>query len=200
MAQAEGACGQGEGQTQAPGGRGHSSTACGRGSPGILLTASAMGPGARGPVSKGLGRAGPLGGAGLRRAPGLAYSLLGDFRLPCLGVPSLPHPVHVCLTLRGIVLPLQGHITGLTGVMEFREDRSNPYVQFEILGTTYSETFGKDMRKVSAGRHGPSSRCRGPAPGGAHAPGRRLRLPTRKCQSAARAVSAQGASHNTRMC
>lgn len=44
---------------------------------------------------------------------------------------------------------LQGHITGLTGVMEFREDSSNPYVQFEILGTTYSETFGKDMRKVS---------------------------------------------------
>lgn len=33
--------------------------------------------------------------------------------------------------------------------MEFREDSSNPYVQFEILGTTYSETFGKDMRKVS---------------------------------------------------
>lgn len=50
---------------------------------------------------------------------------------------------------------LQGHITGLTGVMEFREDRSNPYVQFEILGTTYSETFGKDMRKVS---------CRAPRP------------------------------------
>lgn len=45
---------------------------------------------------------------------------------------------------------LQGHITGLTGVMEFREDSSNPYVQFEILGTTYSETFGKDMRKVSS--------------------------------------------------
>ncbi|XP_073649484.1 glutamate receptor ionotropic, delta-1 isoform X2 [Tursiops truncatus] len=41
----------------------------------------------------------------------------------------------------------KGHITGLTGVMEFREDSSNPYVQFEILGTTYSETFGKDMRK-----------------------------------------------------
>jgi hypothetical protein len=34
--------------------------------------------------------------------------------------------------------------------MEFREDSSNPYVQFEILGTTYSETFGKDMRKVSS--------------------------------------------------
>lgn len=33
--------------------------------------------------------------------------------------------------------------------MEFRVDSSNPYVQFEILGTTYSETFGKDMRKVN---------------------------------------------------
>ncbi|KAM7073985.1 glutamate receptor ionotropic, delta-1 isoform 2-T2 [Molossus nigricans] len=43
----------------------------------------------------------------------------------------------------------KGHITGLTGVMEFREDSSNPYVQFEILGTTYSETFGKDMRKLA---------------------------------------------------
>ncbi|KAM4815358.1 glutamate receptor ionotropic, delta-1-like [Thomomys bottae] len=41
----------------------------------------------------------------------------------------------------------KGHITGLTGVMEFQEDSSNPWVQFEILGTTYSETFGKDMCK-----------------------------------------------------
>lgn len=53
------------------------------------------------------------------------------------------------LTSSGLSFFLQGHITGLTGVMEFREDSSNPYVQFEILGTTYSETFGKDMRKVS---------------------------------------------------
>lgn len=57
---------------------------------------------------------------------------------------------------------LQGHITGLTGEMEFREDSSNPYVQFEILGTTYSETFGKDMRKVSLRglRVLPGERCR----------------------------------------
>ncbi|KAF7247402.1 Glutamate receptor ionotropic, delta-1 [Varanus komodoensis] len=41
----------------------------------------------------------------------------------------------------------KGHITGLTGVMEFREDGANPYVQFEILGTSYSETFGKDVRR-----------------------------------------------------
>lgn len=32
--------------------------------------------------------------------------------------------------------------------MEFREDGSNPFVQFEILGTSYSETFGKDVRRV----------------------------------------------------
>ncbi|KAL8164945.1 UNVERIFIED_CONTAM: hypothetical protein K2H54_017836 [Gekko kuhli] len=30
----------------------------------------------------------------------------------------------------------KGHITGLTCVMEFREDGANPYVQFEILGTS----------------------------------------------------------------
>ncbi|NWQ67521.1 GRID1 protein, partial [Neopipo cinnamomea] len=43
----------------------------------------------------------------------------------------------------------KGHITGLTGVMEFREDGANPYVQFEILGTSYSETFGKDVRRLA---------------------------------------------------
>ncbi|KAJ6661646.1 hypothetical protein lerEdw1_013885 [Lerista edwardsae] len=43
----------------------------------------------------------------------------------------------------------KGHISGLTGVMEFREDGANPYVQFEILGTSYSETFGKDVRRVT---------------------------------------------------
>ncbi|KAM4876380.1 glutamate receptor ionotropic, delta-1-like [Thomomys bottae] len=47
----------------------------------------------------------------------------------------------------------KGHITGLTGVMEFQEDSSNPYVQFEILGTTYSETFGKDMCKAKKGNY-----------------------------------------------
>ena len=73
-----------------------------------------------------------------------------SFFFLALGVPSparprWPYPLVVFPSLS------QGHITGLTGVMEFREDRSNPYVQFEILGTTYSETFGKDMRKVSLG-------------------------------------------------
>lgn len=80
----------------------------------------------------------------------LDYSLLGDpfLFLPCLW-DSIP--THPCWPYPPMVFPSlpQGHITGLTGVMEFREDSSNPYVQFEILGTTYSETFGKDMRKVS---------------------------------------------------
>lgn len=64
---------------------------------------------------------------------------------------GVPSPTRLLLPYLLMVFPSlsQGHITGLTGVMEFREDSSNPYVQFEILGTTYSETFGKDMRKVS---------------------------------------------------
>ncbi|XP_053306595.1 glutamate receptor ionotropic, delta-1 isoform X2 [Spea bombifrons] len=43
----------------------------------------------------------------------------------------------------------KGRITGLTGIMEFREDGANPHVQFEILGTSYSETFGKDVRRLA---------------------------------------------------
>ncbi|XP_063289647.1 glutamate receptor ionotropic, delta-1 isoform X1 [Pelobates fuscus] len=43
----------------------------------------------------------------------------------------------------------KGRITGLTGIMEFTEDSSNPHVQFEILGTSYSETFGKDVRRLA---------------------------------------------------
>ncbi|OCT71959.1 hypothetical protein XELAEV_18034937mg, partial [Xenopus laevis] len=42
----------------------------------------------------------------------------------------------------------KGRITGLTGIMEFKEDGTNPHVQFEILGTSYSETFGKDVRRA----------------------------------------------------
>lgn len=33
--------------------------------------------------------------------------------------------------------------------MDFRDDGSNPHVQFEILGSSYSETFGKDVKRVS---------------------------------------------------
>uniref|UniRef100_A0A8C9TDI3 Glutamate receptor n=1 Tax=Scleropages formosus TaxID=113540 RepID=A0A8C9TDI3_SCLFO len=42
-----------------------------------------------------------------------------------------------------------GRITGLTGTMDFRDDGSNPHVQFEILGSSYSETFGKDVKRVA---------------------------------------------------
>uniref|UniRef100_A0A8C8FDM5 Glutamate receptor n=1 Tax=Oncorhynchus tshawytscha TaxID=74940 RepID=A0A8C8FDM5_ONCTS len=38
-------------------------------------------------------------------------------------------------------------ITGLTGMMDFRAGGSNSHVQFEILGTSYSETFGKDVKR-----------------------------------------------------
>lgn len=44
---------------------------------------------------------------------------------------------------------LQGRISGLTGLMDFRAEGSNSHVQFEILGTSYSETFGKDVKRVS---------------------------------------------------
>ncbi|KAG7269081.1 hypothetical protein CRUP_017939 [Coryphaenoides rupestris] len=43
----------------------------------------------------------------------------------------------------------EGRISGLTGVMDFRVAGSNSHVQFEILGTSYSETFGKDVKRVS---------------------------------------------------
>ncbi|KAM9395782.1 glutamate receptor ionotropic, delta-1-like isoform 2-T2 [Salvelinus alpinus] len=40
-------------------------------------------------------------------------------------------------------------ITGLTGMMDFRAGGSNSHVQFEILGTSYSETFGKDVKRLA---------------------------------------------------
>ncbi|XP_019902616.2 glutamate receptor ionotropic, delta-1 isoform X3 [Esox lucius] len=40
-------------------------------------------------------------------------------------------------------------ITGLTGMMDFRAEGSNSHVQFEILGTSYSETFGKDVKRLA---------------------------------------------------
>lgn len=45
-------------------------------------------------------------------------------------------------------LSRQGRITGLTGVMDFIDNGSNSHVQFEILGTSFSETFGKDIKRV----------------------------------------------------
>ncbi|XP_036393559.1 glutamate receptor ionotropic, delta-1-like [Megalops cyprinoides] len=43
----------------------------------------------------------------------------------------------------------KGRITGLTGTMDFRDNGSNSHVQFEILGTSYSETFGKDVKRLA---------------------------------------------------
>uniref|UniRef100_A0A3P9JIB1 Glutamate receptor, ionotropic, delta 1a n=1 Tax=Oryzias latipes TaxID=8090 RepID=A0A3P9JIB1_ORYLA len=43
----------------------------------------------------------------------------------------------------------KGRISGLTGIMDFRAEGSNSHVQFEVLGTSYSETFGKDVKRVS---------------------------------------------------
>ncbi|XP_040034696.1 glutamate receptor ionotropic, delta-1 isoform X4 [Gasterosteus aculeatus] len=44
----------------------------------------------------------------------------------------------------------KGRISGLTGVMDFRAEGSNSHVQFEILGTSYSETFGKDVKRLAS--------------------------------------------------
>ncbi|KAG7325315.1 hypothetical protein KOW79_011631 [Hemibagrus wyckioides] len=43
----------------------------------------------------------------------------------------------------------KGRITGLTGVMDFIDNGSNSHVQFEILGTSFSETFGKDIKRLA---------------------------------------------------
>ncbi|XP_076141201.1 glutamate receptor ionotropic, delta-1 isoform X2 [Alosa pseudoharengus] len=43
----------------------------------------------------------------------------------------------------------KGRITGLTGTMDFRSNGANSHVQFEILGTSYSETFGKDVKRLA---------------------------------------------------
>ncbi|XP_055517796.1 glutamate receptor ionotropic, delta-1-like [Leucoraja erinacea] len=42
-----------------------------------------------------------------------------------------------------------GQITGLTGTLAFVNGVSNPNIHFEILGTSYSETFGKDVRRLA---------------------------------------------------
>ncbi|XP_062270324.1 glutamate receptor ionotropic, delta-1 isoform X2 [Platichthys flesus] len=43
----------------------------------------------------------------------------------------------------------KGNITGLTGTMDFKESGSNSHVQFEILGSSFSETFGKDIKRLA---------------------------------------------------
>ncbi|ROL03950.1 Glutamate receptor ionotropic, delta-1 [Anabarilius grahami] len=44
----------------------------------------------------------------------------------------------------------KGRITGLTGIMDFMDNGSNSHVQFEILGTSFSETFGKDIKRSTS--------------------------------------------------
>ncbi|KAI7804857.1 putative glutamate receptor ionotropic, partial [Triplophysa rosa] len=43
----------------------------------------------------------------------------------------------------------KGRISGLTGLMDFRSNGANSHIQFEILGTSYSETFGKDVKRLA---------------------------------------------------
>ncbi|XP_028331156.1 glutamate receptor ionotropic, delta-1-like isoform X3 [Gouania willdenowi] len=43
----------------------------------------------------------------------------------------------------------KGNITGLTGTMDFKDGGSNSHVQFEILGSSFSETFGKDVKRLA---------------------------------------------------
>ncbi|MGH0149520.1 UNVERIFIED_CONTAM: hypothetical protein FKN15_015463, partial [Acipenser sinensis] len=55
----------------------------------------------------------------------------------------------LCDPQEGYLQSLQGRISGLTGVVDFQDDGYNTHVQFEILGTSYSETFGKDVRRLA---------------------------------------------------
>ncbi|XP_003961134.2 glutamate receptor ionotropic, delta-1 isoform X2 [Takifugu rubripes] len=43
----------------------------------------------------------------------------------------------------------KGNITGLTGTMDFKDGGANSHVQFEILGSSFSETFGKDVKRLA---------------------------------------------------
>ncbi|XP_032805400.1 glutamate receptor ionotropic, delta-2-like isoform X4 [Petromyzon marinus] len=43
----------------------------------------------------------------------------------------------------------QGRVSGLTGILDFGDDALNHNVQFEILGTSYSELFGRDVRRLA---------------------------------------------------
>ncbi|XP_072312865.1 glutamate receptor ionotropic, delta-1-like [Eucyclogobius newberryi] len=43
----------------------------------------------------------------------------------------------------------KGNISGLTGIMDFNDSGSNSHVHFEILGSSFSETFGKDIKRLA---------------------------------------------------
>ncbi|XP_077359556.1 glutamate receptor ionotropic, delta-1-like isoform X3 [Festucalex cinctus] len=43
----------------------------------------------------------------------------------------------------------KGNITGLTGTMDFKDGGANAHVHFEILGSSFSHTFGKDVKRLA---------------------------------------------------
>uniref|UniRef100_A0A8C6UK38 Glutamate receptor n=1 Tax=Neogobius melanostomus TaxID=47308 RepID=A0A8C6UK38_9GOBI len=43
----------------------------------------------------------------------------------------------------------KGNISGMTGLMDFKDSGSNSHVYFEILGSSFSETFGKDIKRLA---------------------------------------------------
>ncbi|XP_043917322.1 glutamate receptor ionotropic, delta-2 [Protopterus annectens] len=44
----------------------------------------------------------------------------------------------------------KGGVSGLTGVLEFKENGENPNIDFEILGTNYGEDLGRGIRKLGS--------------------------------------------------
>lgn len=49
-----------------------------------------------------------------------------------------------------IVLIFQGGVSGLTSLLEFSDNGTNPNIIFEILGTNYGEDRGRGVSRVSA--------------------------------------------------
>ncbi|XP_037133987.1 glutamate receptor ionotropic, delta-1-like isoform X6 [Syngnathus acus] len=43
----------------------------------------------------------------------------------------------------------KGNITGLTGTMDFKDAGANAHVHFEILGSSFGETFSKDIKRLA---------------------------------------------------
>lgn len=47
-----------------------------------------------------------------------------------------------------MVLPFQGGVSGLTSLLEFSDNGTNPNIFFEILGTNYGEDRGRGVSRV----------------------------------------------------
>lgn len=43
---------------------------------------------------------------------------------------------------------LQGGVSGLTSLLEFNDNGTNPNIHFEILGTNYGEDRGRGVSRV----------------------------------------------------